>query len=163
MTSLVIIARIHNLKYKNEEESMARFVSIAVLMAAGAFAAWQPATNLGATVNTSSGEWCPLVAEDGSYIIFVSDRGGGYGGTDLWRTVYSGGAWQTPVNMGANVNTSSGENVPCLSYGENRLYFISNCPGGQGSNDIWYCTLTGGTAGPKTNLGPTVNTSGSEC
>jgi Tol biopolymer transport system component len=142
---------------------MSRYIIAATLVAAAAFAAWQTPTNLGPTVNTAAGEWWPFVSVDGRYIVFVSDRAGGYGGVDIWRTDYSGGAWQAPVNMGANVNTTSGEYVPYLSYNESRLYFISACPGGQGNYDIWYCPISGGTAGPKVNMGPNVNTADLDC
>ena len=142
---------------------MLRYFSGAILVAAAAFAAWQTPVNLGPTVNTAAGEWWPSISADGRYIVFASERGGGYGDVDIWRTDYSGGAWQTPVNIGATVNSSFGDNTPYLSPGESRLYFISNCPGGQGDYDIWWCPIAGGTAGPKTNLGPPVNTSGLEC
>lgn len=142
---------------------MGRVVFIVPLVAAAAFGAWPTPTNMGSPPNTSSGDYWPAVAEDGTYIIFTSDRAGGQGGTDLWRTVFSGGAWQTPVNLGTNVNTSSGDSLPSLCYGESRLYFVSNCPGGQGNYDVWWCSITNGVPGPKTNLGPSVNTSGMEC
>ena len=145
---------------------MLKHIGLAAALALGAafsFAAWQTPTNLGARVNTTADEWYPFISQDGRYIVFASNRGGGYGGTDLWRTAYSSGAWQTPVNMGGNVNTAFGESVPFLSYNESRLYFISACPGGQGGYDIWWCPITGGTAGPKTNLGSAVNTADIEC
>lgn len=142
---------------------MCRCVMTATLVAAAALAAWQTPTNFGTTINTSAGEYWPSIAQDGTYILFVSDRAGGQGGTDIWRTTYSGGSWQTPVNMGTNVNSSSNDSLPDLCYGESRLYYVSNCAGGQGNYDIWWCTITNGVAGPKTNLGPTVNTTGMEC
>ena len=142
---------------------MLRYITAATLVAAAAFAAWQEPTNLGTAVNDATDEWYPFISQDGRYIVFASNRGGGYGNVDLWYTEYQGGAWRTPVNMGANVNTSAGESVPYLSYNESRLYFISACPGGYGSYDIWWCPITGPTAGPKTNLGAAVNTAGIEC
>ena len=51
---------------------------------------------------------------------------------------------------------------PCLSADGSKMYFSSDMPGGFGSLDLYVSTKTGGTWGKPVNLGPSVNTAGSE-
>lgn len=56
--------------------------------------------NLGATVNSSAWEAGPCIALDESYLIFTSERPGGYGYSDLYITFKKeDNSWTTPVNM----------------------------------------------------------------
>jgi hypothetical protein len=140
---------------------MAVFVSLLILPAL--CAAWETPVNIGDTINTSANEWYPVIAQDGSFMIFVSDRSGGLGASDLWISHWSGTAWDTPENMGSNVNTPWGESAPCLAENDTVLYFLSMDPSGLGGGDIWYSDLNGGLPGPKQNLGGPVNTASLEC
>ena len=140
-----------------------RLTLIVLLIAVASYGGWQEPENLGATVNSTSDDWYPVIPEDGSYMIFVSDRPGGYGGGDMWISLNEGGEWQTPENLGSNVNTVFGESAPFLAEDDTALYFASLAPGGYGQMDIWRCSLTDGVPGPKTNLGPQINTGSLEC
>lgn len=51
---------------------------------------------------------------------------------------------------------------PCLSPDGRRLYFASDMPGGQGGIDLYYTELINDVWGPPVNLGPGINTRGSE-
>jgi outer membrane protein OmpA-like peptidoglycan-associated protein len=51
---------------------------------------------------------------------------------------------------------------PAVSPGGQRLFFVSDRPGGQGGTDIWYCEKLGEQWGAPQNMGPKVNTSGDE-
>jgi hypothetical protein len=132
-------------------------------IAAGTYGEWQEPTNLGPTVNSVYDDWYPVIPEDGSYMIFVSNRPGGLGAPDLWISHKVGGEWGAPENLGAEVNTGAGESAPYLAENDTVLYFASFGSGGYGGMDIWSCPLTGGVPGVKTNLGPEINTSGLEC
>ncbi|UCE27199.1 MAG: PD40 domain-containing protein [Candidatus Coatesbacteria bacterium] len=134
-----------------------------VFIAIGAYGEWQEPENLGATVNSVYNDWYPVIPEDGSYMIFVSDRPGGYGGGDLWISYKVGGEWVTPENLSAEVNTGAAESAPYLAENDTILYFASFASGGYGGMDIWSCPLVGGVPGPKTNLGPEINTVNLEC
>lgn len=126
--------------------------------AAAGNAVWQTPVNLGTPVNTADMEVFPTVPADGSYMIFASNRVGGLGALDLWRSYYTGGAWQSPVNLGSNVNGSSTETRPFLAVDDTLLYFASN-ESGYGGFDIFYCTITSdGVVGAKDNLGSAINT-----
>lgn len=86
----------------------------------------------------------PNVRKDGLEIFFDSTRPGGLGSTDLWvstrQTVED--PWSPPVNLGAAVNSVSGETRPALSFDGATLYFGSSRPGGSGGTDIYVTTRT---------------------
>jgi len=121
--------------------------------------AWGAATNLGSAVNTSDAEQQPSLNTNGTILYFASNRSGGYGGFDIYSTTYSGGAWQTPVNLGFRVNTASDELAPSISSDGNRLYFQSNRGGGSGGTDIWVSERVGGVWQPAYNVGSVINSS----
>jgi outer membrane protein OmpA-like peptidoglycan-associated protein/tetratricopeptide (TPR) repeat protein len=77
----------------------------------------------------------PVMAEEGDCnpfffndftIIFASRRAGGYGGLDLWWTVWADSTWAVPVNLGAEVNTAYDEDMPFLANDGTTLFFSSN-------------------------------------
>jgi Tol biopolymer transport system component len=129
----------------------------------GAYGEWQEPTNLGPVVNSVYDDWYPVIAEDGSYMIFVSNRPGGFGGYDLWISYKVGGEWEAPENLGAEVNTAAGDSAPYLAENDTVLYFASSGSGGYGDYDIWTCPLAGGVPGTKTNLGPEINAADLDC
>lgn len=51
---------------------------------------------------------------------------------------------------------------PAVSPNGDRLYFVSDMPGGIGGTDIWYCERKGSEWGTPKNLGSKVNTPGNE-
>lgn len=80
--------------------------------------------NLGKSINTKYREWDPFIAPDESYIIFTSDRPNGFGGGDLYISFKNTkGEWNTPVNLGKDVNTSDYEYCPYISSDGKYLYF----------------------------------------
>ena len=92
--------------------------------------------NLGNAINTSYIEEDPYIAPDGSYLLFDSDRPGGYGGLDLyiaWRK--KDGTWSTPVNLGERVNSKHAENRAYMSHDGKYLFFTSNR---SGTMDTWW-------------------------
>jgi Tol biopolymer transport system component len=79
--------------------------------------------NLGAIINSPSEEWDPFVPPDESYLLFESDRPGGYGGTDIYVSIKRNGKWQTPVNLGPTVNTSAYEVAAKVSPDRRFIFF----------------------------------------
>ena len=56
----------------------------------------------------NSGEWTahPFIASDESYLIWDSEREGGYGGSDLYISFrQTDGSWGPAINMGPQVNS----------------------------------------------------------
>ena len=84
------------------------------------------------------------------------------GQVNLYRAENFSGKWGeiTPVPFnGLDFSTSS----PSISKDGTTLYFTSNRPGGMGGNDIWKVAVNKDkTYGTPENMGPKVNTAGSE-
>lgn len=80
--------------------------------------------NVGESINSEFREWDPFISPDENYIIFTSDRPNGFGGGDLYISFKSiDGEWNTPVNLGEEVNTSDYEYCPYISSDRKYLYF----------------------------------------
>lgn len=90
---------------------------------------WGAPVNLGSPVNTSSNDLCPTPMRDGKGLLFVSNRGGGCGGWDIYSTrLHVKKGWSEPVNLGCSVNSSADEASPFLVGDE--FYFSSTRAGG---------------------------------
>lgn len=98
----------------------------------------------------------PTLSSDRT-LYFVSDRPGGFGGTDLYKCAFVDGAWQQPVNLGANVNTEGDEMFPYL-HQDRELYFASNGRPGLGGLDIFGIEMQQLASGKAINLGSPINT-----
>ncbi len=97
----------------------------------------------------------PSISEDGTVLYFISDKIGGYGGTDIYRVVNTNGQWGVPFNLGPSINTAGNEVFPFFI--NNTLYFASNGHGGLGGLDIFSSQQTvNGFASP-VNLGYPIN------
>ena len=76
------------------------------------------------------------VVDDSMNLYFSSDMPGGFGGADLYRCSWNGSSYDTPVNLGPNINTTYDENFPFVSQ-DGFLYFSSNGWPGSGGLDIF--------------------------
>jgi len=101
---------------------------------------------------------------DGQERIFVSDRPGGQGGRDLYRTVLlPDGSWSKPLNLGKRVNTAGEEESPVLSADGRSLVFSSNGHQGMGGFDLFRCVrLDNGSWSEPEHMGYPLNTPGDE-
>jgi hypothetical protein len=92
------------------------------------------------SLNSSSNDKCPFVYK--KIMVFASDRPGGLGGYDLYYSVFKNGKWNSPVNFGPGVNSTSDEYRPVISgYPDFTNYFMvfsSNRPGGKGGFDLYF-------------------------
>ena len=102
---------------------------------------WGSPQKLGPEINTPTfSESAPVLSVDGHTMYFASDRPGGFGGNDIWvshrKDARDDFSWETPRNLGSNVNTSANEASPAIfeddESGATTLYFDSNRPGGLG-------------------------------
>lgn len=121
---------------------------------------WDAPFNLGSVVNSSSWDSQPAVTPDGNTLYFVSNRPGGIGGYDIWKTTLNGeGEWSKPVNLGPDINTIYDENTPFIHPDGKTLYFSSNGWPGMGSMDIFYSRAQAdGKWGKPVNIGYPINT-----
>ncbi len=86
--------------------------------------------NLGDPINTEHHEVDPYIAPDESYLIFCSDRCGGYGEEDFYIVFQKKDAsWTDPVNMGGKVNSPHQEYIPSVSPDGRYFFFTSNKSG----------------------------------
>jgi hypothetical protein len=92
------------------------------------------------SVNSDSDDKCPTVLN--KMMVFTSNRPGGFGGYDLYYSVFRNGKWNTPVNMGSRINTAYDEYRPLIGdFPDFRNYFMifsSNKPGGKGGFDLYF-------------------------
>lgn len=116
---------------------------------AGKDAPWEAPVNLGAAINTAFNERSPELSRDGHFLFFATNRPGGLGDFDIWVAwrahVHDDFGWHAPVNLGAGVNSASGDFGPGFfendEIGVPVLYFSSTRPGGLGSADIYRSAL----------------------
>lgn len=99
----------------------------------------------------------PWVSEDGNTLYFSSDRPGGEGGVDIYKSKKHDGKWTTPQNLGPTVNTMGDEFYPFMA-NDSTLYFSSNGLGGIGGLDIYVSRLKHNVFTVPENLGFPVNT-----
>ncbi len=78
------------------------------------------------SLNTPFNEGAPAVSPFGDFIYFASDRPGGHGGFDLYRSRRLHGEHQPATNIGAAVNTTANELDPALAMGGYSLFFSSD-------------------------------------
>lgn len=90
----------------------------------GQFAAAQPITS----INTPYSEQHTWVSQDGSTMLFESDRPGGYGGFDIWTAEWdqTTNQWTNVANLGPVVNTAGDDRVICYAEAVHLLYFKSS-------------------------------------
>lgn len=74
---------------------------------------------------------------EGEILYFSTDRAGGYGGMDVWYSVYDNGKYYDPVNLGSNINTQGNEITPFYDFKTSTLYFSSDWHPGLGGYDIF--------------------------
>lgn len=86
----------------------------------------------------------PMITDDGKTLWFASDRPGGYGGFDLWKSeITANGTFGEPVNAGNEINTSGNEICPFQKPNE-YFYFSSDFHPGIGGFDIFQAQKNNG-------------------
>lgn len=119
---------------------------------------WRNARNLGPSINAMEWDSQPSISVDGLTLYFVSERPGGYGGTDIWMTTRSyGGEWGPPMNLGPTVNTAGDDMSPFIAADNSTLYFASNGHPGMGGYDIYKTTRSQNSWSAPDNLGTPIN------
>ena len=105
---------------------------------------WGSPQKLGPVINSPGSEFSAGMSFDGLTLYFSSDRAGGSGGLDLWKSTraHNKDLWTTPVNLGPIVNSQYHDYASTISPNGMELYFMSNRPGGLGGyfGDIWLTT-----------------------
>jgi outer membrane protein OmpA-like peptidoglycan-associated protein len=65
-----------------------------------------------------------VISPDGQYMYFASDRPGGYGGLDIYRSrMYEDGTFGPAENLGPEINTKADEAYMIVSHSDGMIYF----------------------------------------
>jgi len=85
-----------------------------------------PPERLPPPVNTDANEAGPFIAPDGSYLLFQSNRPGGFGIMDNYVTFRTkDGGWSDPVSLGDKINSPYSDWGPVVSPDGKYLFFSS--------------------------------------
>jgi len=115
-------------------------------------------------LNTKYWETHCTVTPDGQNMYFVSDRPGGFGGRDIYRSVkLPNGQWSEPINLGPVINTAYDEDSPFIAVDNKTLYFSSNGPSSMGGFDIFVSIRDENNVWSNSvNLGYPINSTGDD-
>jgi Tol biopolymer transport system component len=123
---------------------------------------WSEPKNVGAPINSPGSEWYPTVATNGT-IYFGSDRQGGKGRTDIYRSRLVNGKYTEAENLGEAINTQFNEYEPLIAPDESFLIFMAGGrPEGRGGFDLYLSYNRNGAWTKPLNLGDKINSSGNE-
>jgi len=124
---------------------------------------WSLMKPLNKNINSSRNEMSACVSSDGQTLYFSSDRRGGYGGLDLYKSERTkDGDWGAAVNLGKVINTDKNETNPYLSDGDRVLIFASEGHLTMGGYDIFVSQLSGKTWSAPVNIGYPINSTGND-
>lgn len=85
---------------------------------------WEKATSLPEPINTDYSEIAATIGKDGRTIYFSSNRPGGFGGYDLYKsTMLENGNFSEPINLGPEINTV-GDEAFYLEAGDGRTFYF---------------------------------------
>ena len=121
---------------------------------------WQKMQKLNSNINTHFNETHASFANHGNTIYFTSDRKGGFGGLDIYKSDKNEqDEWGPAVNLGNEINTSLDEETPFVSGNGKSLYFCSQGHYNMGGYDIFVSQLkSNGDWSNPLNIGYPLNT-----
>jgi Tol biopolymer transport system component len=83
--------------------------------------------NLGEDINSEEHDHDPFIDPAESYLLWCSNRPGGYGGNDLYIAFRKNdGKWTKPINLGKKINTAANETRPYVTADGKYLFFVSD-------------------------------------
>jgi hypothetical protein len=121
---------------------------------------WSKLEKLNGNINTKYWESHASPSKDGKTLYFTSNREGGYGGLDIYKSERTrGGDWGPAINLGPVINSKYNEDTPFITDDGNTLYFSSMGHYNMGGYDIFYSTrLDNGQWAKPLNAGYPLNT-----
>ncbi len=120
---------------------------------------WQVSVPVSKKINTKYWESHASISKDGKTLYIASNRKGGSGGMDIYKSVRDDeGEWSKPENLGSVINTSLNEDTPFITEDGKTLYFSSQGHRNMGGYDIFRSTVNeSGQWSEPENLGYPVN------
>ena len=123
---------------------------------------WSKPVKLNENINTPYWETTGCISADGNTLYFASNRPGGYGGRDIYKSVKTivDGDWGVPVNLGSTINTPYEDDAPFIHSDGITLYFSSNGHKTMGGFDVFSSikTINDTTWSEPVNIGYPINT-----
>ena len=121
---------------------------------------WLEPVKLPSPINSKKNqETSACFSFDGNTIYFVSDRDGGKGGKDIYRSSKNkDGEWGDAENLGVVINTVEDEDAIFLHPDGKTLYFSSKGHATMGGYDVFMSVNTNGKWSKPKNIGYPVNT-----
>lgn len=96
---------------------------------------WTAPERVDKPVNTKGWETNECISADGMWLYFTSDREGGMGGVDIYRSKrLPNGEWSAAENLGPEINTAYDDRAPYIFPDGTTLFFSSN---GRKSNEFF--------------------------
>jgi outer membrane protein OmpA-like peptidoglycan-associated protein len=125
---------------------------------------WSKPSLIAPTINNPKFlESTASITPDGKTIYFASDRTGGQGGLDLWRTqMQANGTWSAPVNLGPEVNSKANEDAPFIHPDQKTLFFTSDGHKSMGGRDVFVTRFINNKWTNPENMGYPVNTTSND-
>jgi Tol biopolymer transport system component len=122
---------------------------------------WGVPVHLDSPFNSSSSEYFPTLADNGS-LYFGSGRPGGKGRSDLYVCRWVNGEYGEPENLGDSINTADNEYEPYISPDERFLIFMATRPNGLANADFYVSFRVNGVWSKARRLPAPVNSDATE-
>jgi outer membrane protein OmpA-like peptidoglycan-associated protein len=121
---------------------------------------WSVPVKLNENINSKYWEPSAFISADGNTIYFTSNKPGGYGGRDLYKSNRSpDGDWGKSINLGSAINSPYDEDAPFIHPNGITLFFSSNAHSTMGGFDIFTSILSNDSVWAEPmNIGYPINT-----
>jgi len=123
---------------------------------------WSAMQQLNKYINSSRNETHASISADGKTLYFSSDRRGGFGKLDIYKSERMvNGDWGPAVNLGETINSDNDETTPFICEDGKTLYFSSDGHLNMGGFDIFVSHLMANNKWENpVNAGFPINTTG---
>lgn len=120
---------------------------------------WGTPEPFGTAINTKFHESSACYSQDGKWLYFVSDREGGLGGQDIYRSAWDATtkAWKEAENLGPDVNSRFDEDGIFVQGDGATIYFSSKGHTSMGGYDVFRSDWKDGRWSKPENLGWPIN------
>ena len=121
---------------------------------------WSEPIKYNENINSGYQEASASLSADGNVMYFSSNRPGGKGGKDIYRSIhFANGDWSKPINLGNAINTPYDDDAPFIHPDGKTLYFSSKGHRTMGGYDIFRSVMNenGEWLDPE-NVGHPINT-----
>ncbi|NVO03360.1 MAG: PD40 domain-containing protein [Bacteroidetes bacterium] len=124
---------------------------------------WSSPKTIGKPVNSTYFESSACITADGKTVYFISERQGGSGNADIWKsTKIDKDLWGKPENLGPVINTIEDELGVFIHPDGKTLFFTSKGHKNMGGYDVFMSTYENGKWSEPANLGYPINTTKDE-